>query len=66
MVTGDVNDAATLFLTDAGVLKFGEEAGGDVVTSNVSVDAVPEPASLSLFAIGALGALAARRARRNS
>ncbi len=50
--------AGTLFLTD----------GGDPVTLTVTVGpiptAVPEPASLSLVAVGALGALRARSRRQ--
>jgi len=69
VVTGNVNDPATLFLTTSGVLKFGADAGGDPVTftATVGAAAVPEPASVSLIGMG-LGALAAwrRRQRQNS
>ena len=52
------------FSTTAGILFLTD--GGDSVTftATVAPTAVPEPASLSLFAIGALSAIAARRRRR--
>jgi hypothetical protein len=49
------------FLTTAGALFL--TSGGDRATLTVTVEAVPEPASLSLFAVAAFGAIAARRRR---
>jgi hypothetical protein len=50
------------FSTDAGALRL--TSGGDNATVTVTVNAVPEPGSLSLFAVGSLGAIAARRRRQ--
>jgi hypothetical protein len=50
------------FSTTAGALFL--TGGVERVTFTVTVAAVPEPASLSLFAVGALGAIAARRRRQ--
>ena len=52
------------FFTTAGILLLTD--GGDTVTLTATVAdaAVPEPASLSLFAVGALSAMAARRRRQ--
>jgi hypothetical protein len=60
-VATEPDGSPVAFSTTAGDLLLTD--GGDPATLTVTIAAVPEPASISLFAVATLGAIAARRRR---